>query len=80
MKITEYNAEKASAKELELLQLKDTPGGDKLHLELDGVGKAGDALCPEIHDTTRPASLVMQFLLLLYRSLLQLRRNYVSLN
>ncbi|XP_062548938.1 ATP-binding cassette sub-family G member 1 [Armigeres subalbatus] len=39
----------------------------------------GNELCPEIVDNTKPASLMMQFLLLLYRNLLMLRRNYFLL-
>lgn len=53
-----------------LLQIKDRSG-------VDG-GTPDSELCPEIVDNTMPASLVMQFLLLLYRNLLVLRRNYVS--
>ncbi|XP_058815065.1 ATP-binding cassette sub-family G member 1 isoform X2 [Topomyia yanbarensis] len=58
----------------ELLQLKDRGGCGNL-ADLDGA----NAFCPEIVDDTKPASLVMQFLLLLYRNLLQLRRNYFLL-
>ncbi|XP_062705223.1 ATP-binding cassette sub-family G member 1 [Aedes albopictus] len=64
-----------TSKVQEMLQLKDR----------GGVGDAGDLdpqgneLCPEIVDNTKPASLMMQFLLLLYRNLLMLRRNYYLL-
>ncbi|XP_053696931.1 ATP-binding cassette sub-family G member 1 isoform X2 [Sabethes cyaneus] len=64
----------------ELLQLKEQAAAAE-----GGPGNLGDllaadnVLCPEIIDNTEPASLVMQFLLLLYRNLLQLRRNYFLL-
>lgn len=65
----------AGSKVDELLQIKDRGGG------VDGgiLGSADNELCPEIVDNTMPASLVMQFLLLLYRNLLMLRRNYFLL-
>lgn len=56
-----------------LLQLKDRSG-----VEGGTLDSPDNELCPEIVDNTMPASLVMQFLLLLYRNLLMLRRNYVS--
>lgn len=57
------------------LQLKDRGGGG----DAGSPDPQGNELCPEIVDKTKPASLMMQFLLLLYRNLLMLRRNYVSL-
>lgn len=57
------------------LQLKDRGGGG----DAGSPDPQGNELCPEIVDNTKPASLMMQFLLLLYRNLLMLRRNYFLL-
>lgn len=57
------------------LQLKDRGGGG----DAGSPDPQGNELCPEIVDKTKPASLMMQFLLLLYRNLLMLRRNYFLL-
>ncbi|XP_058453470.1 ATP-binding cassette sub-family G member 1-like [Malaya genurostris] len=69
--------------------LKDTANSkvEELQQQLKDRGVCGtvtesdgdNVFCPEIVDNTKPASLVMQFLLLLYRNLLQLRRNYFLL-
>ncbi|XP_065078443.1 ATP-binding cassette sub-family G member 1 isoform X2 [Ochlerotatus camptorhynchus] len=64
----------AASKVDELLQIKERGG-----IAGGTLDSPDSELCPEIVDNTMPASLVMQFLLLLYRNLLMLRRNYFLL-
>ncbi|XP_055549564.1 ATP-binding cassette sub-family G member 1 isoform X2 [Wyeomyia smithii] len=69
----------ASGKTEELLQRKEQTTGEGGPGNLGDLAATDNVLCPEIIDNTEPASLVMQFLLLLYRNLLTLKRNYYLL-